>query len=40
MISDKEIWDILVLTETQGGDKSKAWKINLIFEEIVKRHDK
>ena len=39
MITNKQIWDILVLVELQGGDMSKAMKINKIFEEICKERD-
>ena len=39
MITDAEIWDIIVHVELQGGDKIHAYKINQIFEELVKRHD-
>ena len=39
MITNKQIWDILVLVELQGGDMSKAIKINQIFEEITQERD-
>jgi hypothetical protein len=39
MITNKQIWDILVLVELQGGDMSKARKINQIFEEITQERD-
>jgi hypothetical protein len=39
MITNKQIWSILVLVETQGGNKTNASKINRIFEEITKERD-
>lgn len=39
-ITNDQIFDILVLVEKQGGDKSMAWKINLIFEKIIQEHGK
>lgn len=39
MITNKQIWEILVLVETQGGNKTNASKINRIFEEITKERD-
>jgi len=39
IITNTDIFDILVWVEKQGGDKSMAWKINKKFEEIVRRSD-
>ena len=39
MIRNDQIWQILVLVETQGGNKTNASKINRIFEEIVMERD-
>jgi hypothetical protein len=39
MITDEEIWDIVVNAEKQGGNKTMALKINRILEEVVRRHD-
>jgi len=39
MITNKQIWRILVLVETQGGNRTNASQINKIFEEITKERD-
>jgi hypothetical protein len=38
-ITGEDIWQIIVLVEMQGGDKSKAIKINQLLEEVIRRHD-
>jgi hypothetical protein len=38
-ITGEDIWQIVVLVEMQGGDKSKAIKINQLLEEVIRRHD-
>jgi len=39
MITNKQIWSILLLVEKQGGDKSKAMEINKIFETVCMERD-
>ncbi len=39
LILDKQIWEILVLVEKQGGNKAMASKINKIFEQITQERD-
>ena len=39
MITNKQIWAVLVLVETQGGNKTNASKINRIFEEVTEERD-
>lgn len=39
-ITDKELFQISVNVEKQGGSKSEAWKTNLILDEIVRRVNK
>ena len=39
MITNKQIWRILCLVETQGGNRRKASEINKIFEEITRERD-
>lgn len=39
MITNKQIWQILILVETQGGNKTNASKINRIFEEVTQERD-
>ena len=39
LILDKQIWEILILVEKQGGNKAMAIKINKIFEEITRERD-
>lgn len=39
-ITNDQVFEILVLVEKQGGNKECAAKINRIFEQIEKEHDK
>ena len=39
-ITNDQIFEILVLVEKQGGNKECAAKINRIFEQIEKEHEK
>lgn len=39
-ITNDQIFEIRVLVEKQGGNKKCAWRINQIFTEIEKEHEK
>lgn len=40
MISDEDLWQIVINAELQGGNKIYAYRTNKILDKIVEEHDK